>query len=353
MVNVNDFSKDECVKYLTEIGVSHTGTLDELKTRIILFDRTPNLVNKLRAKAQRLYTFKCSLDPIKIPAPSTKWTSSESMYPHVNADMIHMYATQKREGSIGQQQKAWQFVSSRKIESIKSFVDGPRLFVKAMIQKSFGSITRPAVVLFHNGVPIQGHCKCAVGLCGTCAHIIATLLFLKHFSDKGENVLKLTCTEQLQTWHRRIKKGSVPMVPLRQLGVKSARASKRQMAETMSMEPADTSQSSFKRDVSSMLKDINNDINKMKINFEHHVYNVLNNSPIGETIHQHLNYRYTIKAAEALGDHTYCNGLLNKMDSIIETNRAKSVRIHSVIDRALHEGQVEPNTPTLSQIKPI
>ena len=119
------------------------------------------------------------------------------------------------------------FVQSRKIETVKSLTNVSKKYVKAIIRKSCGEITRPAVILFDNNKPVKGNCKCEVVLCGICAHIIGLLLFLKHYTDTGEKILARTCTEQLQTWHRRVKKGSIPMIPLRNLGVRSARANKK------------------------------------------------------------------------------------------------------------------------------
>ena len=43
-------------------------------------------------------------------------------------------------------------------------------------------------------------CECSVGLSGICCHILASLLFLKHFNETGEKLLELTPTEQLQKW---------------------------------------------------------------------------------------------------------------------------------------------------------
>ena len=107
----------------------------------------------------------------------------------------------------------------------------------------------------------------------------------------------------------------------------------------MSITPADPSQSSFKRNVSATLKGISDDINKMNFNFEHHAYNALGNSPIGETtsLYQHLDYRYTFKAAEALADHNYCHGLFDKIKNITEITKSKSEYINSAIDRVLHQ----------------
>ena len=120
-----------------------------------------------------------------------------------------MLLINKREGSLGQQQKGWQMVASRKIVAVKTFVDVSDIFVKGIIQKSYGNTTRPAVILFNGHVPKKG----------VCCHILAILLYLKKYNQTGETILSLTCTEQIQKWHRRVKKGSIPMIPLREIGL--------------------------------------------------------------------------------------------------------------------------------------
>ena len=55
-----------------------------------------------------------------------------------------------------------------------------------------------------------------------CCQVLALLLFLKHFYETKVKILSLTCTEQLQKWHCRSKKGSIPMVPLCHIKLTSA-----------------------------------------------------------------------------------------------------------------------------------
>ena len=45
-----------------------------------------------------------------------------------------------------------------------------------------------------------------------------------------EKILELTCTQQLQKWHRRSMKGSIPMVPLNEIKRKSASMRKKTAA---------------------------------------------------------------------------------------------------------------------------
>ena len=112
-------------------------------------------------------------------------------------------------------------LQSRKIVTVKTIHEQSGIFVRDMIKKTYGTTIRPAVVLFQNSLSQKLTCSCPVGLCGLRCHILALLLFLKHDTDTNEKILELTCTEQLQKRHRRSKKGSIPMLPLKQLKLKS------------------------------------------------------------------------------------------------------------------------------------
>ena len=93
--------------------------------------------------------------------------------------------------------------------------------IRGMIKKSYGTTVRPAVIYFQDNVHCKATCRCPVGLSGVCCHILALLLYLKHYTDI-KKPLELTCTQQLQKSHRRSKKGSIPMVPLDKIKPKSA-----------------------------------------------------------------------------------------------------------------------------------
>ena len=137
------------------------------------------------------------------------------------------YCSNKTDSNVGQQEKAVRLLKSRKIVSVKSIKDeSGSVFVRGMIKKSYGHMTRPATIKFNGSVPICVHCPCPVCLSGLCCHVISLLLFLKHYGQTGEKVLALTCTEQLQKWHKKSRKGSIPMVPLSQIKVVSARSLK-------------------------------------------------------------------------------------------------------------------------------
>ena len=50
---------------------------------------------------------------------------------------------------MGQQEKAFRMLQSRKIVFVKALKDSPHLYVKAMIKKSYGTEMRPAVLYFN------------------------------------------------------------------------------------------------------------------------------------------------------------------------------------------------------------
>ena len=113
-------------------------------------------------------------------------------------------------------------LQSRQIVSVKSLQEHQFIYVKAMVKKSYGTEVRPVVILFEESLPLKAHCRCPVGLSRLCCHVLALLLFLKHFHDTAEKLLELPCTQQLQRWYRRSKKGSISMVPLKEIKPKSA-----------------------------------------------------------------------------------------------------------------------------------
>lgn len=224
----SDLTKEDCIIWLKNLGLSTSGSKDELLSRMKKFQRFPNLVRKLQLKAERNYSFSCSLNPIDIPPISAKWTLDEKYLLFMNDKTFYTYASQKSEGSSGQQEKAAKMLQSRKIVNVKSIIqDTQNVYVKAIVKKSYGQESRPATTLFENGVPKKSHCPCPVGASGLCCHVLALLLYLKHFSETGEKMLELTCTQQLQKWHRRTGKGSIPMVPLKNIKLKSAKLKKK------------------------------------------------------------------------------------------------------------------------------
>ena len=107
-------------------------------------------------------------------------------------------------------------------------------------------------------MPICGHCPCPADLNGLCCHVISLLLFLKQYEQTGENVLALTCTEQLQKWHKKRSKGSIPIEPLSQIKVVSDQRLKTKAKTDANNQSiaADPGSGNSKRDVNKMAKNI-------------------------------------------------------------------------------------------------
>ena len=194
-------------------------------------------------------------------------------------------------------------LQSRKIKTVKVIADieNPSIiYVKASVKKSYGVQSRPAVVQFLEGLPQKGHCNCPVGASGLCCHTLALLLYLKHFKETGEKILELTCTEQIQKWHRRTGKGSIPMMPLKRIKPKSA---KRKDKKKLSISVADPYSSYFKRNVTKIIDDLNKKLDNEKPVTEH-VYSVLSASAVGRksSVGEHLCHKFTLNQ---LGDHQY------------------------------------------------
>ena len=335
---VRAYNKEKCAEWLTNIGQSSTGTVEELRNRINKFSSYPKLLKRLESKANRHYQFECSLNPLVIPPVTAHWTTSEELFPIVTDDMFRQYCSFKKQGNLGQQEKAFRMLQSRKIVTVKAIGVSAKTFVKAMIKKSYGKHMRPAVISFNGIIPEKGHCGCPVGTSGLCCHILALLLFLKHYSDTKEKILELTVTQQLQKWHRRSRKGSIPMIPLKNIKLKSAKMKKRNGKFVIA--PADSDDTYFKRDVSKIIENLNKKLDN-EINVEKHVYKVLMKSDIGKytSLGQHLHYRYSKETAFALSDHSYCVSPL--FDSAIiseETEKLNTIEYH--IER---KAQPEPS----------
>jgi len=129
--------------------------------------------------------------------------------------------------------------------------------------------------MFENGIPTKAYCSYPVGLRGICCHVLALLLFLKHYHETGEKIQALTCPEQLQKWHSSSHKSAIPMVPPREVKVKSA---VRVENKGGTNQVADPQNSTMKRDVQQMGDEMKSGIIKIEDTFkpfEHHVYTVL------------------------------------------------------------------------------
>ena len=295
MLRLSAYSVKDATKWLSNHGLGVSGTKQELNKRIRLYQRYPKLTEKLRQRTAFNRTFECALEESSIPPITAPWKVDSEAWPHVSEEMYLIYCSYKREGSIGQQAKAVKMLESRKIVSVKTFCDGRHQFVRALINPSFGSTPRPAVLLFTDGTPVKGYCDCPVGPSGICCHVLALLLFFKHYSETGVELLELTCTQQLQKWHRRCRKGSIPMLPLAQLKVKAAKVRKAKSSRTPKVVPADPDKSSFTRDVPAWIKNTEKLINQRGLPVMDHFYAVLSQSKIGRmsSFGEHITYLHS------------------------------------------------------------
>ena len=200
---------------------------------------------------------------------------------------------------MGQQAKAVRMLESRKIVNVKTLCDDSRQFVRALINPSFGTTPRPAVLLFTNGKPVKGYCECPVGPSGICCHILALLLFLKNYWETGDELLELTCTQQLQKWHRRCRKGSIPMLPLAQIKVKAAKV-RRAKSGIPKIVAADSEKSSFTRDISAWIKNAEKLIDQTDLPVMDHFHSVLSHSEVGRksSFGEHIGFVYSMMSLQ-------------------------------------------------------
>ena len=151
---------------------------------------------KIRNRAKRSYQFLTSLSPDDIPPSTSLWIQGN--YPRINKSVLETYSKHKRQERAGQQEKAYHLVLYVKVLKQDNVT-----FVKGMVKKSLGQISRPAILNFVDGTPSKGHCTCTDGLSGICCHILCVLHFLIHLIETGEKVVALTATQQLQKWHKK------------------------------------------------------------------------------------------------------------------------------------------------------
>ena len=287
-------SKPEAAKWLANHGLGVSGNKNQLNDRIRLYERYPGLVKKLRQRLVHNRKFSCSLDENTIPALTAPWKADDNLLPKVTPLIFSKYASHKREGSLGQQDKAVRMLQSRKIVNVKTLRDVENTYVRGLIKPSFGTDSRPAIVLFQNSIPVKAYCRCTIGPSGICCHVLALLLFLQHFTQTGEKLLELTCTQQLQKWHKRARKGSIPMLPLAQIKVKSAKL--RKGSKGIQIAAADPDKSYFKRDVPNIIKEIEKKLAQAKP-INEHFHSVLSKSKIGRTsaFGEHICFKFKME----------------------------------------------------------
>ena len=158
-----------------------------------------------------------------------------------------------------------------------------------------------------------------------CCHCIALLLFIKHYSFTGERILALTCNQKLQKWHKR-SKGSIHMIPLNQIKIKSAK-----MRKDKTLVPADPDKSKMKKDVPSIVKKIQLNIRKCpKPDVSKHFYSVLSKSKVGRSSSygEHICFKVLLNS---LGDHQYISKQ-SFQENVLGIPKNKEDKIQQKID---------------------
>ena len=80
-------------------------------------------------------------------------------------------------------------LQSRKIISVETLQDRSGTYICGMIQKSYGTTVRPAVIHFQGNMRRKATFSYPVELSGVCCHILALLLYLKHYSETLLNII--------------------------------------------------------------------------------------------------------------------------------------------------------------------
>ena len=113
---VSSWSREQCVDWLKDIGVPHSGTKEDLIKKILKFQKYPTLLKKIKDRANRNCKFLTSLSPSDIPPSTSLWKQEKC--PKVNKSIFESYCEHKRQGIAGQQQKAHRLFSSRKVVTV-------------------------------------------------------------------------------------------------------------------------------------------------------------------------------------------------------------------------------------------
>ena len=70
---VSTWSRKQCVDWLKDIGVSHSGTKEDLILKNLKFQKYPALLKKIKDRANRNYKFLTSSSPSDIPPSTSLW----------------------------------------------------------------------------------------------------------------------------------------------------------------------------------------------------------------------------------------------------------------------------------------
>ena len=87
--SINNFTKEECILWLNSIGQLAYRSIEDLKCKIKRFSLYPKLVERLKKQSERNYEFKCSLNPLDIPATNAPWKTGDYYLPKVTEDIFY------------------------------------------------------------------------------------------------------------------------------------------------------------------------------------------------------------------------------------------------------------------------
>ena len=208
---------------LSAIGAKTSGTVEELSKRLATYKRTPGLYDAMRhenRKLKRKRVFGRELQGL--PDNSFEWKNGS--YPTFSLSQIRQYTSGKLPGTQSLLQKGRAFFNSRKVVTIKVSEEEDKnvLWVRAFVERSFGTEQRPVYVKFVELKPVGGFCGCRIGKSGLCAHVIAVLYNLKHRTEHGEFLLPLTSTSKKQKWHKKGYVRQKVFTPINKYRVRSA-----------------------------------------------------------------------------------------------------------------------------------
>ena len=286
------------------------------------------------------------MDSSQIPPPPSActWSADKTLYPKVVSTTISDYTRFKRQGRKGQYCKAQRIFYSRKIKTVKIHKDGEVTFVKAIVIKSFGQeTTRPAVLIFKDNNPVKGHCEYPIGKCGICCHTIALMLFLEYFSKHKVCLFALTCTQKMQTWHKKGRKSSMAtrtsLIPLKAYRNASSTRKPLKMKTTIekSCETLTTTATDndllksawLKRDVGDMSSQIMKDLDNRTV--QQLFYKTLRKfSGIKSGLSMQLHYNNSYNARIVFNDHDYCKNAEELYDHEVLRSRFQNLESHDV-----------------------
>ena len=92
---VENFTKNQAIAWLRDLGLAVSGTKEKLITRIKKYISYPNLVDRSKGRANRNYACPCSLDPLSVPPISARWKVDHQLLPNVSQSIFINYASQK------------------------------------------------------------------------------------------------------------------------------------------------------------------------------------------------------------------------------------------------------------------